>query len=476
MIGDPASVFDINGVRQPFGREAAVFGHAVASAAYSMDLTAFQEKGFDDLSCRINSDIISGLDFSGGLTFRDGLSRAAQNLLVKARMRFASPAAQLRGSLHPEENDHTKAVFMAAGRGEYTLVVIGFTGTLKRLDDWVPNFDVRFEKGWHKGFLNLTREIEEAEDRISFPEAAARCGLASLTLRDVIGECKGDDSRFRIFFAGHSQGAAVMQIYISRLIEQGVRPGYLSGIGFASPSVVYRREEDAAEECMCHFMSSDDLICRVGARYHVGECRVLPVTDACRALMYGRDWKRPVFREALGIMCRLKTSGEAMLMSVAVLDCLSREKEETSVTEEVGLLTGLRRSLTEKRDQYVGRLRSAGEAGYLAASGDSDIPAARLNACRRRVRALFKKYGTVEGFMTMAQCIRYAHRLTVPHTDGGPAPYRLIVTDRFPDLVTGLTEPLISPLRLPDTPPRRPAGRRRSARGVPPWARYAGRR
>ena len=473
MIGDPASVFDMNGIRQAFGREAAVFGHAVAAAAYSMDLTAFQEEGFDDLSCRINSEIMTGLDFSGGPTFRDSLNRAAQNLLVKARMRYASPAVQLRGSLHPDENDHTKAVFMASGRGEYTLVVIGFTGTLKRLDDWVSNFDVRFEEGWHRGFLNLTREIEEAEEKIVFPEAAVRCGRDSLTLRDVIDECKGDRSRFRLFFAGHSQGAAVMQIYLSRLIERGVRPGYLSGIGFASPSVVYRRKEDAAEECMCHFMSSDDLICRVGARYHLGECRVLPMTDEGRAVMYGPDWEKPAFREALGIICRLKTSDEAMLMSIAALECLSREKEETSVTEEVGLLTGLKRALTEKRDQYLARLWSAGEAGYLAASGEREISPARLDACRRSVRALFGKYGPVEGFKAMVQCIGDAHRLTAPHSEGGPAPYFMMVTDRYPDLVTGLEEPLISPLKLPGTPPRRGNGRRRSARGALPWARRA---
>ena len=476
MIVDPAGVFDLNGARLPFGQDMAVFGHAVAAAAYSVDLTAFQAAGFGDLSCRVNSDIMTGFDFSGGATLRDSLSSAAQTLMARARMRFPTPAAQLRGSLYPDDNDHAKAVFMSLDRGAYTLIVIGFTGTMMRLDDWVPNFDVRDEEDWHRGFLNLTKEIEEAEEKISFPEAAARLGTASCTLRDVMDECARENARFRVFFAGHSQGAAVMQIYASRLVERGVRPEHIAGIGFAPPSVSYERRHSDAEECLCHFISSDDLVPRVGARYHVGECRVLPMTDAFRAALYGRDWKKPAFRAALGLTTRLRTSAEALLFTTAMLDCLVREQFDPAVAEGASFLTGLRRAISEKRDQYLGRLRNAAAAGYLAASGEAELPPARLTACRRSVRALFARYGTAEGFVSLVQCIRLAHRLAAPHADGGPAVYHLMVTDGWPLTVCGLEEPLISPLALPDTAAGKPVRKRPRGRGLPPMARRPERR
>ena len=65
-------------------------------------------------------------------------------------------------------------------------------------------------------------------------------GLESLTLQDILDSMQHEDSPFRMFAAGHSQGGAVVQLWIDYLLRQGVKPDKLCGYGFASPSVCRR--------------------------------------------------------------------------------------------------------------------------------------------------------------------------------------------------------------------------------------------
>ncbi len=476
MVIDPLTVFDVSGNRLPHGREAALFGHALAETAYTVELTGFREAGFGDFTCRINEDIITGDALNAGDSLKDSVFAAMQAFRARFRMRFAGPIAQYRGSAHPDDSDFAKAVYMAKNMGSYTLIAVCFTGTCKRVDDWFVNFSFREEEGCHRGFLNLAKECEEAEDKILFPAAAARERLKKLTMKDILETCRRPESRYRLVFAGHSQGAAAMQIYCRRLIERGIDPKYIAGIGFAPPSVFFAPEEGDGAECLNLYMTSDDLIARVGALYHYGECHVLPMTDACRRTVYGRDWDRPVFRDALGLICRLKNSREAMLFSLAALEDATEFRDLAMVTalENVPFLGGrLARPLTEKLDSTLDRLKGIALENCHQAYGGGALPGDEMARCHQRLKALCRKHGKAGGLKALKPALRAAHRLPAAKENAGRAPYRYLVSEGYQLLKRNQADPVISPLHMPPTAEKRPSRKSRPLRPLPPKGRYA---
>lgn len=102
--------------------------------------------------------------------------------------------------------------------GGQFLLAIGFMGTGKRFYDWISNFRFTTEEGFHKGFYQLCTYFEQGAESIVFPATAKALGLEKLTLGEVLSEMKSLSSRFRLWMAGHSQGAAVMQVFCHRLM------------------------------------------------------------------------------------------------------------------------------------------------------------------------------------------------------------------------------------------------------------------
>ncbi len=203
-----------------------------------------------------------------------------------------APRIAPRRAGRPPENASAagieKALLLAhPGPDSRCLIAIVFRGTADTAEDWAFNFDLGPDDGFHRGFLALADDFFACADVMAFPEASRALGLPGLTLGDVHSALRGRDSRFKLFLTGYSQGGAVMQLYVHRLIGLGADRSNILGCAFAPPSVSFDRPALPREYYpLCHIINSDDVTPRVGARHHLGQKFVYQATAAMREACY----------------------------------------------------------------------------------------------------------------------------------------------------------------------------------------------
>ena len=326
-----------NRLRPPFSRGAAELSLELASMAYTLDLDPWAEAGWNDFSIQIDDDLQSGL--TRGTSADGERMRALINALkvrrAKAALRERNPVSQVMSALRQRERSDTiKAVCMMhpLPEGRF-LLAIGFMGTGKRFYDWISNFRFTTEEGFHKGFYQLCTYFEQGAESIVFPATAKALGLEKLTLGEVLSEMKSLSSRFRLWMAGHSQGAAVMQVFCHRLMtDWGVLAQNMTGYGFASPTVATGRlVQDPAAYPLYHILNSDDMVPRMGALLHLGLCLEYPADDDFRERCYDLS-PLPAdvaARLALAPYQRAMVNTPSILLySTAFLQCVAEEKGE----------------------------------------------------------------------------------------------------------------------------------------------------
>ncbi len=264
--------------RPPLDSRVIRLAASMASSAYVLDAEPFLASGWQDLCARLGPGAAEGVSLSG-----EGLRD-----LADARRRLSSSRrglANLR-DWRARGGVKTLAMLRRLPDGRF-IAAVSFLGSVQ-LDDWVANFDMVSEEGMHRGFLRRALAFEEAEEEISFPQAAEQLGLKRLTLRQIVEACARPGSPFLLFFTGHSLGAAVMQVYVHALLaRRGVRRELVQGVGFASPTVARAgAAEDPADWPLCHILNGDDCIPRLGAQIHLGLVLRYPSDDNLRAACY----------------------------------------------------------------------------------------------------------------------------------------------------------------------------------------------
>lgn len=435
---------EVNGRRMPqFSHRAAMLSYELAASAYDLQLDPWRDAGWRDFSYQVDNTLITGPNVNptsgGGLStmISDYFQRLAQS-----RLKRLNPISQLRGALRQREKaDTCKAIVMLRPLygGRY-LVAIGFMGTGKRIYDWFSNFRLEKEEGVHAGFLQLTKEFEKNCDEICFPETAAELGLARLTLNDILEECRRPGSRFCVWLAGHSQGGAVMQLFALREIRRGFLRQNMLGYGFASPSVVYDNPCcDLGSFPLFHIINADDSFPRMGARLHVGRCRVFLPDDDMRVCCYGETWKKPVFQSVLHLLHMVCDSGSAFLCVLAMLGALQTLPAEEAVNVLNGLIGSLipdmlLHSLGSRREDMVRALIQRAKQGYQRATGEAEPPRELLLPLEKRIAQMILDYGSREFSSACLQALSLPHRLRRRAAAAGTAPYLYIVTERFEDL------------------------------------------
>ena len=267
----------------------------LARMAYTLELEPWMSAGWTDFSVQVDNQLTTGILAREDDRFADRVQGAVAHLrltLARMAMREHNPFSQVTGALRQRgESDTIKAVVMIRPKkdGRF-LVAIGFMGTGTRFYDWFSNFRVGMENGFHKGFYQLTQGFIKNETEILFPATADALGLHKLTLQDVLLEMCGEDSRFDLWMAGHSQGAAVMQVYCDHLLgELGLHRGRLFGCGFASPTVAAEAAgRGSAEYPLYHVLNAEDLVPRMGSMRHFGLCLQYTPDAAFHTAAY--DW------------------------------------------------------------------------------------------------------------------------------------------------------------------------------------------
>lgn len=388
----------------------------LSAAAYDMRAEKWLDAGWQDISVQVDDKLYTGLNAGGGLAERLGgdiaLSRA------RARKERMNPVSQYLGLRRQRVSPDTcKALVMLRPLpGRRYVLCVAFMGTGKRLYDWSGNLLLTSENGVHAGFLALTRQFEGSAERVLFPRAARQMGLQRLTLGDALRALSRPDSPFSLFVAGHSQGAALTQLYISRRLLEGALRQNVLGYGFASPCV---RALDAlpmeADAPVVNIINADDVIARLGGEAHLGLCRVMPACDALRALCQGEKAFSEAYCDALWLLRAVRSTPDALALGIALTEALSA-LPDAQAEEALSFLAPdfLPDRLTLTLAGYARRL-----AAYAARAlnkkytelTNEPLPGALAAAFRRRVDAPLARHGAKAFLEALTHCLYRAHAL-----------------------------------------------------------------
>lgn len=419
-------------LRPPLRQEALLLSLELAAMAYRLEVNDWMDAGWRDFSIQIDNQLQTGQD-RRPLSYRlSPLSidrrkarhekAARPQARAKSTLWERNPIQQVLGALRQRERSDTiKAVtLLRRQRDGRNIVAIGFMGTGSRFYDWFSNFRFTPEEGFHRGFAQLTDVFERSAERIVFPDTAAEMGLETLTLADILEEMRSLNSRFFLWMAGHSQGAAVMQVFCHRLMEDWrVLPQNMLGYGFASPTVATGQfVYDPARYPLYHVLNSDDVVPRLGALLHLGLCLEYRATSAIRDACYGWSGEEAdaAPREALEpFLLRMTDTPGAMEICVAFCYCLLEEKAE----EHLNVLMDRKWTIApiEKVLSYAGnKAQDVIEAfarhtrnGYRALVGQG-MDGDRIAALKEDIRPVVRQY-------TLRQLLSALHSLvTPPHT------------------------------------------------------------
>ncbi len=408
--------------------------YELSATAYDFDIQRWHEAGWRDFSFLINGQLLTGTDVNRENTrIQDSFKSGYYQMLARQKIRFASPIAQVRGI--GDNSDHAKAVFMLIPCGDMYVAAIGFTGTCKRFDDWLPNLLMDEKDGLHAGFLRLSKEIWNEAAHIAFPAGATALGLQSLTLADIIRECQSKNSRFMIWMSGHSQGGAVMQVFARYLCRKGVLPGSIIGCSFASPSVLWQPEPITARLHL--IMNEDDLIPRFGARYHYGQLWMAGMNDLTRRLCYSNDADDPCFRTVLDLSHQVRTTEEALLITCCLLDIL-RDQDVIKAPQALNVLLSYLKAdplqkLEDRLDQLTDRVRMRALRYYRAFTGREELDRAQYSRTMETIREAMLMCGDGEFTRCLKNVLAYPHRIKNSESSHLTSPYCLICqTNAFP--------------------------------------------
>lgn len=313
------------GMRPPVSVEAAQMSAALAYATYGMEVEPWLRAGWRDATILVDGELTAVRRHEGWL------GKTLRERRVKAQLQQHGALGEVLGTLrHAGESATCKALVMAhpAPEGRW-VVAVSFMGTGARFYDWISNFRMTTQEGVHRGFLQLTRQFECCEERIQFPETARTLGARKLTLGDVLREMQHPGSRFVLWLTGHSQGAALMQLYAHRKIHgAGVLARNMVGYGFAAPSVMTgTATPNPAAYPLYHVQNSDDVVTRCGAQVHLGVCLTYPADNELRQRCY--PWPEDALsvqaRACVGPILRRMTDSAACIESaIACLNVISR--------------------------------------------------------------------------------------------------------------------------------------------------------
>lgn len=446
MHADPGSMQAVvqNFADRPaFDREAAQLSLMLSASAYHMNTEPWRASGWQDFSFQVDHTLMTGRRVNA--TQEKGVQGKISRLLTKlarSRLKNSSPLHQIYGTLRQKDKSDTcKSLVMAHPlKDGRVLIAIGFMGTGKRLFDWISNLRLTQEEHMHRGFLQLTEEFESRTEDIRFPAIAQMLGLEKLTLRMILEECRCDNSRFLLWMSGHSQGGAVMQVFCARLLQSGVLPRYMLGYGFASPTVIHNGYPHALSHYpLHHLICSDDMTPRVGAKFHLGACHLLPMTKELRAQCYPSLLQDPFFPQMLSLCNRIADTREALLFSIALLRVLSRisDRDARIIIQnltDISMPGALMDWLGDNVSRAIIRLSLKLSQTYRTVTGEHGVPLHALHRYEMHILALLHQTGARHFAYLLGKLLVSPHHLQ--GKNALPSAYECMVNESFCHLRT----------------------------------------
>lgn len=343
-------------------RKAARFALELSALSYDFEVGPWLNAGWTDISIQADERLLSGVA-DPVLADRPIYQRILNEWVPLSARRHISgnnTIRQIRGLVWKSSPMRTgKAITMIRPIGEGRMaVVIGFMGTGKRRVDWEANMRLAHPEGFHEGFLSNTLQFEENSGKINFEQTAAQLGLPSLTLKDILDEAGRPGSRFTIFATGHSQGAAVLQIWLYRQMKAGLLRENVLGYGFASPSVAATDILGVSNDFpLFHILNSDDTFTKIGLFSHIGHGFIYFADDDFRKFCYQGYESDEVFMRLLKRFRSFTGTQDAIMFAMAFLQALALRPME-DIQTVLGVLAGgkIAERLILKRDEPVSGL------------------------------------------------------------------------------------------------------------------------
>ena len=447
-----------NGQLRPcFSRSAALLSLELSAAAYHLEEESWAAAGWQDILYRGAEIDASPEEQEAGLSslFHGIIQKLKQNVSVTLRSK--------------EEKKLDKALFMAHPLPDGRFVIaIGLMGTELKLSDWAINLQVANENGLHQGFTSVADKLLGTLNNITFRATAAQLGLASLTLHDIVEECRRPGSRFILWLSGHSQGAAVMQIFTMRLLQSGVMPRYVIGYGFASPRVLYEGfPGDISDFPIFHILNRDDAVPKVGALLHIGRCRLYTPDEQARRAWFPEDWGDESFRRLFSLAERVHSTADSMVFLAAILQtlrCIPDEDAIAVVSEIMGRYLPERfgGALSGWLQNVMDSLQSKAQQTYMTVSEGKPLPEFRARLWAHHLALENRRMGARSFIRRILRIFTVPHHLA-EEEDGVLIPcYAMIVTQYFYALrpcMTGEEAPLWHGKRERLSAPRGQRGR-----------------
>lgn len=421
-----------------YDRDVGRFALELAATAYAFNLEPWLDAGFTDITLQVEKRLVSGIRAGEEATFRQNMRNNFGQMLARHVANSQNALSQIRGLVMKVwESESGKAlVMLRPAENGRILVAVGFAGTGRKLYDWIPNFRFAKQEGFHGGFYSVTRQFMDNADKITFPSLSTE-GEPPLSLADIIEDAKKPDSRFFLFAAGHSQGSAVMQIWLHLMVSAGVQKKNLLGYGFAAPSV-----------CDCDTVSpglpailianSDDVVARVGLKRHLGTQYLYRVNDDFLSKCYGSLAKDALFQRVRAMLSGIQDTREGLLCVLAHVYAMSYLSDEDAAPM---LKAFLPLSLPEAanlpaRSMILTSRRFVRET-YAALFGEPDR--ARLLAMAKAFYLAMRQEPDYAA--TLIKALWTAHHLYLPDPLSPLMPaYAYIAVRGYPDLVA-FTDP-----------------------------------
>lgn len=451
-------------LRPPFSLDLLRMSLELSNSAYDLKINDWMQAGWTDFTFQVDNELLSGISNSGVEEPKQFLYNKWAVHKARSQMRQWNPVRQVLGAVRQrQQSDTGKALVMIrpCENGRY-VVAIGFRGTGGRIYDWFSNFRFLSENGIHQGFLQLTKQFESNAERITFPETARALGLENLTLSHILEESKSHNSRFVLWLSGHSQGAAVMQVWTHlQIMEGGVLPENIVGYGFASPTVMMGRAvSEPSAYPLYHIINSDDYVSRSGAQIHLGVCLVYPAGEDIRKAAYGwRDTpqaihERAVVRRLTRRMVDLPSMIESGIAYMQVLESRPLEDVMAALNLLNIRLLPIRQMLSAAgtRTQDVLRfVRRRIIAAYQNLTG-RDIDPVLLNSLKAQIESVIDEIGIGPLSKTIGEMMYWPHLLR-PGAGKGVSGYQYIVLRGVRDLHPAIWQCGSPPVRLWLEPP-----------------------
>lgn len=466
VLNDTAPLFppwtaDLMGIRRPeMDLNALHLSLELAASSYDLDLTSFLNAGWMDVSVQAESKLFTGLKSpTADLDTTDYVKNSWAWFRSKRDAIHVGFFSQVTDALRQfKASESGKALIMAKKQPDSTYVIaIGFMGTSRKIADWFANLRMTTQDGFHKGFYQLARQLESNEKEILFPTIAEELGLEKLTLADILRECQKENSRFRIWMAGHSQGGAVMQIYSHlKIHEDHVLPKYIVGYGFASPSCSLARAEIAPGDFpLFHIFNSDDYVPHMGSQVHYGLLMTYPANETLRETCYtwSRDENAVALRAKLRrITSRMVDTASCMEYGTAFMNVLLKSPVE-DLHETLGELKlhflPIKQilSFTDKMDyDLIELIQKQVNTAYRDLTG-KPLDKDHLACIQNEIDALADEVGVKQLSSALGQLLLNPHHLVSSEADAFGS-YQYITKNGVPNLRHSIWSEGLEPTRL----------------------------